>query len=247
VFGVAIATAVLPTLSEQAARRDKKALRETLSFSLRMATFVSMPAAVGLFVLSEPIVRVLYERGRFGTAETAGTAAAVAMYALGIVGSATAKISAQAFFALGDTRTPVKVSVGTMTLNCVLAAALARPLGHVGLALAIAMASTANAIALTVLLRRRLPGRPVPGARRAWLRTAGVSAGLALLLGAVWHLSPTPAGRVAETMWLAAVIIGSTAFYVGCHAALGAEEVRLGWNAVARRWRRTSLHRNEMR
>ena len=82
VFGVAIATAVLPTLSEQAARRDKQALRETLSFSLRLVTFVSMPAAVGLFVLSEPIVRVLYERGRFGPAETVRTAAAVAMYAL---------------------------------------------------------------------------------------------------------------------------------------------------------------------
>jgi putative peptidoglycan lipid II flippase len=247
VFGVAIATAVLPTLSEQAARRDKQALRETLSFSLRLATLVSMPAAVGLFVLSEPIVRVLYERGRFGSAETAGTAAAVAMYALGIVGSATAKISAQAFFALGDTRTPVKVSVGTMALNCALAAILARPLGHVGLALAIAVASTANAIALTILLRRRLPGRPIPGARRAWLRTAGVSAGLALLLGTVWRLAPVPAGRFAETVWLVAVVIGATAFYVGCHAALGAEELRLARSAVTRRWRRSSLRRNEMR
>ena len=101
VFGVAIATAVLPTLSEQAARRDKAALRETVSFALRLVTFVSMPAAVGLFVLSEPIVRVLYERGRFGPAETVGTAAAVAMYALGIVGSSIAKILAQAFFAHG--------------------------------------------------------------------------------------------------------------------------------------------------
>ena len=247
VFGVAIATAVLPTLSEQAARRDKQGLRETLSFSLRLATFVSVPAAVGLFVLSEPIVRALYERGRFGPAETAGTAAAVAMYALGIVGSTTAKISAQAFFALGDTRTPVKVAVGVMVLNCAMAAVLARPLGHVGLALAIAVASTVNAIALTILLRRRLPGRPIPGARRGWLRTTGVSAGLALLLGAVCYVWPPPPGRFAEAVWLAAVIVGSTAAYVGCHAALGAEEVRLAWNAIARRRSRSSLRHKEMR
>jgi putative peptidoglycan lipid II flippase len=247
VFGVAVATAVLPTLSEQAARRDKQALRETLSFALRLATFVSLPAAVGLFVLCEPIVRVLYERGRFGPAETAGTAAAVAMYALGIVGLTVAKIAAQAFFALGDTRTPAKVSVGTMALNCAIAAALARPLGHVGLALATSASATANALVLAILLRRRLPGRSIPGARRAWLRTAGVSAGLALALGAMWQLWPSPPGRLAEAAWLATVIVGATAAYLGCHAALGAEEVRLAWGALARRWRRSSLRRRETR
>jgi putative peptidoglycan lipid II flippase len=245
VFGVAIATAVLPTLSEQAARRDRQAVRETLSFSLRLATFVSMPAAVGLFVLSEPIVRVLYERGRFGPGETTATAAAVAMYALGIVGTATAKILAQAFFALGDTRTPVKVSVCAMALNCTLALLLASSLGHVGLALAIAAAATFNAITLTVLIRRRLPGKPIPGARRAWFRVAGVSAGMCLLLGALWHFLPPPAGRFAEAAWLAAVIVGSTAAYVACHAALGSEEVRLARSALAGRWRRSSLRRKK--
>jgi putative peptidoglycan lipid II flippase len=247
VFAVAIATAVLPTLSEQATRRDDHALRETLSFSLRLATFVSLPAAVGLFALSEPIVRVLYERGRFGPAETTGTAAAVAMYALGIVGSTTAKISAQAFFALGDTRTPVKVSVGVMALNCAMAATLAGPMGHVGLALAIAASATINALALTLLLRRRLPGGPIPGARRAWLRTACVSAGLALVLGAVWYLWPPPSDRLAETAWLAAVIAGATAAYIAGHAALGAEEVHLAWRAVAHRWPMSSLRGREMR
>jgi putative peptidoglycan lipid II flippase len=247
VFGVAIATAVLPTLSEQAARQDKPALRETLSFSLRLATFVSMPAAVGLFLLSEPIVRVLYERGRFGPTETIGTATALAMYALGIVGSTIAKISAQAFFALGDTRTPMKVSIGAMALNCTIAAVLARPLGHVGLALAIAVAATVNAIALTIMLQQRLPGRPIPGARRAWLRTVGVSAGLALLLGAISHLWPPPPGRIAEALWLATLIGGSTAAYVLGHAALGGEEVRLAWSALIRRRHRTSLHRRETR
>ena len=247
VFGVAIATAVLPTLSEQAARRDKAALRETVSFALRLVTFVSMPAAVGLFVLSEPIVRVLYERGRFGPAETVGTAAAVAMYALGIVGSSIAKILAQAFFAMGDTRTPVKVSVSAMAFNCTLAFLLAPSLGHVGLALAIAAASTLNAIVLMVVIRRRLPGKPIPGARRAWLRVAAVSAGLCVLLSMLWRFAPPAAGRLQEGAWVAVVVIGSTAAYVACNAALGSEEVRLAWSALAGRWRRSSLRRKKRR
>ena len=75
---------------------------------------------------------------------------------------------------MGDTRTPVKVSVSAMAFNCTLAFLLAPSLGHVGLALAIAAASTLNAIVLMVVIRRRLPGKPIPGARRAWLRVAAV-------------------------------------------------------------------------
>ncbi len=250
VFGVAIATAVLPTLSEQAARRDPQALRETLSFALRLATFVSVPAAVGLFVLCEPIVRVLYERGRFGPVDTAGTAAAVAMYAVGVVGLSITRVAVQGFYALGDTRTPVKVSVSAMALNCVVAAALAQTHGHVGVAFASSASATAHALTLAILLRRRLPGRAVPGAGWAWLRTVAVSAALALALSATWRLWPPPAGRLAEGAWLATVIVGAVAAYLGCHAALGSDEVRLAWSALTRRWRqwqRSSLRRRETR
>ncbi|HSE94368.1 MAG TPA: murein biosynthesis integral membrane protein MurJ, partial [Methylomirabilota bacterium] len=142
VFGVAIATAVLPTLSEHAAARREPALRETLSFALRLAAFISAPAAAGLLVLREPLVRVLYQRGEFGPAETAGTATALGFYALGLVGLVSAKIGVQAFFALGDTRTPVRVAVGAMGLNSVLAVGLALPLAHGGLALATSCAAT---------------------------------------------------------------------------------------------------------
>ena len=247
VFGVAIATAALPTLSEQAARRDPQALRETLSFALRLSAFVSVPAAVGLFVLSEPIVRILYERGRFGPVDTAGTAAAVSMYAVGVVGLSITRVAVQGFYATGDTRTPVKVAVGAMALNCVVAAALAQTHGHVGVAFANSASATVNAVTLAVLLRRRLPGHRVPGARQAWLRTVAVSAGLALALSATWRLWPSPAGRLAEAAWLATVIAGSIVAYVGCHAALGSNEVRLAWTALMRRRRRSSLRRRETR
>jgi len=247
VFGIAVATAVLPTLSEQSARRDTRAVRETLSFAMRLATFVSLPAAIGLFVLREPIVRVLYQYGRFGPDQAAGTAGALAMYALGLVGFTGTKIGAQAFYALGDTRTPARISVASVAVNCALSALLAVPLGHVGLALATAVAATGNALALALLLRRRLPGGPVARARRAWLRILGVSGGLAFLLAAVWQWAPPPSGRIAEGAWLGAVIVGGGVAYLAAHGALGSDEARLATAAIRRRWSRTSLRRAKRR
>jgi putative peptidoglycan lipid II flippase len=226
---------VLPTLAEQAAGDDRRALQATLSFALRLAGFVTMPAAVGLFVLREPLVRVLYQRGQFGAPETAETAWALGFYAVGLVGFASVKIAVQAFYALGDTRTPVKVAVGAMVLNSVLALALALPLRHGGLALATSCSSTANALALTWLLRRRLGGVPVAGARAGWARIAAASAGMAvaLVLAAWWW--PPPAGRWAEVAWLAGMIAGAVVLYGGIHAAIGSEEIHGMRRMLARR------------
>ncbi|MBI4011154.1 MAG: murein biosynthesis integral membrane protein MurJ [Candidatus Rokubacteria bacterium] len=238
VFGIAIATAVLPTLSEQAATGDPQALRATLSFALRLAAFISLPAAVGLLVLREPLVRVLYQRGEFGPVETAQTAWAVGFYACGLVGFASVKIGAQAFYALGDTRTPVKVAVAAMVLNSVLAVALALPLRHGGLALATSCSATANALSLAWLLRRRLGPAAASAARAArqgWSRIAAASGVLtaALVLGG-W-LRPPPPGRVGEAVWLGAMIAGGALVYLLAHLALGSEEVRLARRALGRR------------
>jgi putative peptidoglycan lipid II flippase len=235
VFAIAIATAVLPTLAEQAAGQDRQALQATLSFALRLAGFVTVPAAVGLFVLREPLVRVLYQRGQFGPLETVETAWALGFYAIGLVGFAAVKIAVQAFYALGDTRTPVKVAIGAMLLNSVLALSLAVPLRHGGLALATSCSSAANALALTWILRRRLGVAPVPGARAGWVRIAAASAGMAAaLVPATWWWPP-PAGRWAEGAWLAAMIAGAVALYVGGHAVLGSDEIGGARRLLARR------------
>ncbi len=241
VFGIAIATAVLPTLSEQAASRNPGALRATLSFAQRLAAFICLPAAVGLLLLREPLVRVLYQRGEFGPLETAQTAWALGFYALGLVGFASVKIGAQAFYALGDTRTPVKIAVGAMVLNSVLAVALAFPLRHGGLALATSCSATANALALAWLLRRRLgeiAEPPRPYARAGWTRILAASGALAaalLLAGGLW---PPPGGRLAEALWLGGMIAGGALVYVLAHVGLGSEEVVLARRALRRRFGR---------
>jgi putative peptidoglycan lipid II flippase len=235
VFGIAIATSVLPTFSAQAAARDPAALRATLSFALRLAAFVTLPAAVGLFVLREPLVRVLYQYGAFGPAETAQTAWALGFYALGLVGFATVKIGAQAFYALGDTRTPVKLAIAAMALNSLLAVTLSFPLRHGGLALATSCSATANSLALAWLVRRRLGGAAVPGARRGWIRIGVASAVLALALGVAGALWPAPAPRPAEIAWLAAMIAGGALVYFLAHLALGSEELTGALAALRRR------------
>ena len=241
VFGIAIATAVLPTLSEHAARRDTEAVRHTLSFALRLAAFIGLPAAIGLWVLREPIVRLLYQRGQFGPTEAAGTAAAVGFYALGLVGWGGAKIGAQAFYALGDTRTPVKVAVGSMALNSLLALAFVWPLAHAGLALASAVAGTANAVLLIGLLRRRLGAAPRGETGRAWGRIVAGSLVLAVFLGVAGRLWPPPVGRTLEAAWLGAMILGAVGIYAAMHATLGSEEARLAWTILRRR-RAGNLH-----
>lgn len=238
VFGIAIATAVLPTLSEHASAGDPRALRATVSFALRLAAFVSFPAAVGLFVLREPLVRVLYQRGEFGPVETSQTAWALGFYALGLVGFASVKIGAQAFYALGDTRTPVKIAIAAMALNSVLAVALAFPLRHGGLALATSCSATANALSLAWLLRRRLGPAPASGvreARRGWGRIVAASAVLAAALGLAGWFWSAPAGRLEEAVWLAGMIVGGGLLYLLAHAALGSDEVAFARRVLGRR------------
>ena len=111
IFGIAIATAILPTMSAQAARNETEEFRETLSFGLRLVFFIMFPAMAGLITLRIPIVNLLLEHGQFDRISTQGVAAALLYYAVGLWAMAGVRIVAQAFYALQDTKTPVKIAV----------------------------------------------------------------------------------------------------------------------------------------
>lgn len=224
VFGIAVATAALPPMAEQAARGDLSGFQETINFALRLSCFVAIPASAGLWLLREPITRVLFERGRFGPAETQATAWALGFYALGLTAFAAARIAAQAFYALGDSRTPVKAGIAAVALNVVVAVALMGPLQHGGLALAASASATANLAILLWLLRWRLGtlgGRRI--AESLWrvaVATAVMSAWCGLLRW-TWPLSAT---RGVEAAWLAAAIGGAVGTYAAASLALRGEE-----------------------
>ncbi len=158
VLGVSIATAALPVLSRQAARHERAAMRSTVSHGLRLMLVLMVPATVGLIVLAEPIVRLIFEHGAFTPLDTRATALALACYAPGIIGYSAVRLAVPTFYALGTSLTPAYVSVGSMALNIVLNLTLVRWLGYQGLALGTAVAALANAATLLALLRPRLGG-----------------------------------------------------------------------------------------
>ena len=172
-FGISIATASLPTISGHAASRDDAGIRSAVSSGLRMMLMLNVPATVGLMVLATPIVRMIFEHGRFTPVDTAATSSALMFYAPGLIGYSTVKLVSPAFYAMGNSRIPVVASAASVAFNVALNLLLVRWLGHRGLALGTAAAALLNAAVLLVLLRARL-GRIEGG--RLLIATLKVSA-----------------------------------------------------------------------
>lgn len=156
IFGVAMAMAVLPTLSQFAVKGDMDSLRETFSFSLRLLFFITIPAMAGLIALGEPIVNVLFQRGEFTYNATVGTVYALLFYSSGLWAFVGVRVTASTFYSMQDTKTPVKVAGLSILTNIIFSLILMGPLKHGGLALANAIGSMVNFVALFLILRKRL-------------------------------------------------------------------------------------------
>lgn len=163
VFGVAIGTAAIPTLSRLAAQNDFAKFRSTISSSINLVFLLTLPSACGLVVLGEPIIRLIYERGVFTASDTAMTAWALTGYTIGLTGYAAIKILSPAFYALDDAKTPMIISLCSIAVNGVASyvfreALMPFGLGHVGVALATSSVALVNFFALAFLMRGRISG-----------------------------------------------------------------------------------------
>jgi putative peptidoglycan lipid II flippase len=183
-FGVSIATAALPDISRHAAASDHDGIRKTVAQGLRLMLMLNVPATIGLIALANPIVGFLLERGRFTPHDTASTAAALMFYAPGLIGYSAVKIASPTFYSLGDSRTPVIVSVMTVLINLVLNITLVRVMGYRGLALGTAIAAVFNAGTLLWLLHRRLDG--LDGRRTAIALVKILAASIAMGAASWW-------------------------------------------------------------
>lgn len=193
-FGVAVATVSLPALSRAAVRKDLPGVRSTLSESVRLVLLLTVPSAMFLAVMAEPILALLFQHGRFTAADTSATAAALVMYCLGLPAFAAVGIFTRAFYALGDTRTPVRSTFVAVGVNLVLNLLFVGPLvglglAHRGLALATSATSVINLAQLAWRLRSRLSGieggRMLRSFTRIVLASAVASAALVAVLRVV--------------------------------------------------------------
>jgi putative peptidoglycan lipid II flippase len=158
IFGVALGTVTLPLLARLAATGNRQAFRGELARGMRLAFLMTLPASIGLMVLAEPIISVLYQHGRFGAHETAESAAALRFYAIGLCGYAALKVLVNAFYALDKRRTPMVVSFVAVGVNLLLNWVFTMRLGwgHRGLALSTACVASSNFLILYFLMRSHL-------------------------------------------------------------------------------------------
>src|SRR5438105_13682974 len=158
-YAIAVATAILPMMSHQAAAKDYESLKKTLAFSVRIVAFITIPAALGLMILREPIIRVLFQHGEFVAASTRLTARALLYYAVGLPALATVKLVVPAFYSTGDTKTPVlvaSISLGiNILLNIIFLEFFFKRVQNGGPALATAIACFFDFFALILIFRLR--------------------------------------------------------------------------------------------
>jgi len=217
-FGVALGTVILPSLSLKHASASTEGFSRTLDWALRWALLVGIPATVALTILGGPILSALFQHGEFGADDVRMATKSLMAFAMGLAAFMLIKVLAPGFYARQDTRTPVRIGIIAMLSNMVFNVILIFPLAHAGLALATSLSAFLNAGLLFHHLRRDGHYRPTAGWRRFLVRIglANVLMGAVLWFGAgdlsTWLEASTRA-RLFHLSWL--VVLGAAAYLVG--------------------------------
>ncbi len=228
-FGVAIASATLPAISRSAAAAQMEKYRGELAQSLGTLLLLTIPSSVGLAVLGESMIGIVYQWGKFDAFDTHQTAVALSWYSAGLAGYSVIKVLAPAFYALGDGRTPALVSVASIGLNLGLAVALVKfaGMGHAGLALSTSVVALAGGAALFWLLKVRVRG--LHGQRlaaSAWK----IAAASAVMGAACWAVSrgvhqALGAGKLSQFADVSLAVPAGVAVFYAAASALGVPEL----------------------
>jgi len=155
IFGIAMGIVLLPSLSKAIKKNDQEEIQTTQNRSLEFCLLISLPSAVGLYILSEPIIYILFERGAFVSEDTLYTSQVLSMFALGLPAYILIKVLVTCFFAREDTKTPLYVSIVGVTVNIILSLILIQSMREMGIALATAISAWINALLLYVMLKMR--------------------------------------------------------------------------------------------
>ena len=237
IFAIAIGMASLPSLSALVSQGKMEEFKETLSFTFRLVSFISVPAMVGLIALKTPIINLLFQRGVFDYGATEMTARALFFYCVGLWAIAGARTVAPAFYSLQDTRTPLKIGLFCLVANVVFIAILIHPLKHGGLALATSLSSTLNLILLFWKLNSKIGKIDMRKNIKSLLRDVFCSLPMgvaAYLICSVGNWSTT--GNIWEKVLLLLIgIVIGLGIYLGCSYWVKSEEMLFLLKMIRRR------------
>lgn len=223
-LGVALGTVLLPSLSAAFAEKRSDEYSRLLDWGLRLTLLLALPAALGLGLLAEGLVAVLFQGGRFSWHDVQQTALALSGYAVGLIGLIGVKILAPGYYAQRDIRTPVKIAIGSLVVTQLANVAFVPWFGHAGLALSVSLGACANALLLFAGLWRRRVFMPQPGWGRFVVRlTLGLLA-MTAWLGWVRYAIDWQQGAdlwLTRALLLAGVIAGAAAIYFAALWLLG--------------------------
>lgn len=237
IFVVSLAQAALPMMSRQVAEDDHRGMQQSLRFALAVITIFCLPAMVGLTLCARPIYSLFFLGGEFDLVALENTALALICYAPGLLFVGYSRIASQTFYALKDTKTPVRVSFWTLLVNVFAGVVLMNLYGHLGLAVALTLSSVFNAGLLLWLLQRKVGGFMQGALWRPLLKAIPASVVMAvivyLLLGQVaWAQT---GNHLIKGIWLAVAVGSGGLSYLVCCLLLRVEEVRQGWDLLRRR------------
>jgi putative peptidoglycan lipid II flippase len=183
VLALSVSTVIFPTLASLYSQGKREEFRYTFERVLRPLLFLMFPASIGLLLLGEPIVRLIFQSGEFSEASTNLVTQPLVWFALGLVGYGLTEVLTRIFYAMKDTRTPVITTVLTIVLNLFLCALLVQSLDHSGLALALAITTACEAAIMMLFLKKRIGHIVTPGFWRWLARVLAATAGMALVIG----------------------------------------------------------------
>ncbi len=229
VFGIALATVILPSLARKHSRNSPEEFSHMLDWALRWVCVISIPASVALVILAGPLLATFFHFGAFGDNDVRMSAYALMAFSLGLFAFVSIKVLAPGFYARQDTKTPMRIGVVALLVNIVMSLALVKPLAHTGLALAISIAAFVNAGLLFHALRRQKIYQPLPGWGLYLARIVLASVAMAVVL--VWGAgnldSWLHSGSLERATRLALWVIAGMAVYLLTVAVLGVRLAQL--------------------
>jgi putative peptidoglycan lipid II flippase len=240
-YAIAVATAILPMMSHQAAAKDFDGLKKTLAFSVRIVAFITIPAALGLMILREPIIRVLFQHGHFDAESTKLTARALLYYAVGLPALATVKLVVPAFYSTRDTKTPVIVAsislVINVLLNILFLEVFFRKVQNGGPALATALATFFDFFALLIIFRLRYGSMGMMDILRSFAKVsvcAGIM-GVACWFGNYYTAFTIHSRFLIQLLVFSGLIVGATVLYLALAWLFRCHEIEEVYGIATRR------------